>query len=132
MDLISCFYNNGYLFKCSHLKFDNVIKKHMKSLMSIVGIFNGPTFDNESVNLLHCLICFQYVGHSYFYDKCFRGFTICENCCYECIDKKVSFMMDTINLHPTFGYKVQEQYNVIEYCEYYTHFPEFHDKIQVL
>ena len=127
MDVLACFYNNGYLFKCSSIDFDDVIKNNMNRIMMIHNCSIDSEFNHENVNMTHCMICFQYVGN-------FKHFTICEQCCNSCINKRVRFIINAINSYPSFWcYDNTEQvYSVIQISDYDIYFPESHNKAHML
>lgn len=127
MDVIKCFYKNGYLFKCSPCNFDNMMFNHMKDMIDIYKNGAVSDFDHKNENLLHCMICFRWVGRS-------REFTICENCCNTCIGKKVLFNMCMRSIYPTFWYydDISKEHKMIPRDSYNNYFPEHHYKNQVL
>ena len=125
MDILTCFYNNGYLFKCLPCDFDNMIINTMKSIILINKNAVNSYFHNKNVS--RCIICFQYVDVSY-------SFKVCKNCCNCCIGKKVLFEMSISYIYPIFWYydDIQKLRCLISFDRYRIYFPEFRNKDSVL
>ena len=95
MDPLTHFYNNGCLFKCDALMFNDTIKSVLTNLLTYQKI----DFEYSYMFKLHdvaikCIICTQIVPINNM-KSLGSSFLICKNCCNECTNKRTIMTLYT-------------------------------------